>query len=227
MENRLSPTNDNNQEFFEDDSLFVEGNSLRLVGIDVCYIDSDDERVSDFGSVTNDGFPVDCEEDNLPGEFVGAATVIPPGANNSVFANVLSRDALRSLYGTSFAPELIPSIGQVGSQFVSRPQPADAEPRDPNWGDFPMTGIADVFVIATAVAQRNNGDVIRSEPFPFVVRVIPGLRDDFCGAVFPIECSDGTMGTTGERPGEETCSVGSGFTIQCEEFNTCPEATGG
>ncbi|MEL6548501.1 MAG: hypothetical protein AAFQ82_28010, partial [Myxococcota bacterium] len=67
--NRLTPTGTNNQQLLNDSQLFAESNNLALLGFDVCYIRGDDERVGNFGSFSS-GFPVDCETDGLPGEFV-------------------------------------------------------------------------------------------------------------------------------------------------------------
>lgn len=230
VENRLAPTVDNNQEFFEDDSLFIEGNTVRVLGFDVCYIRADDARLEGFGSVDNDGFPVDCETDSLPGEFVAAQVAIPPSGQIVVPSSVLSDPVLRTLFGDQFAPDRIPPIGEFDNdrRFSNQPVPASADPRDENWGDFPSTGASTVFVIATAVGQRNNGGVVRSDPFQFPVSVIPGGFDDFCDAPFIITCLDGERGFRGQAPDfETTCQLSSGIGIQCADFNTCPEANGG
>lgn len=225
--NRLEPTGDNNQEFFEDDALFPEGNFVRLIGFDVCYILASDSRLRDFGSVSSDGFPVDCESDNLRGEFVGESILIAPGSNGSLFSNMLDLDVLQTLFGADFRPNDIAPVGESGGLFSQRPQSPSADPRDPNWGDFPASGVADVFLIATAVAQRNNGSILRSDPFPYRVTVAPGAFDDFCGQLSVIDCGGGITGFSGQLPNEDSCIVSSGFEIQCEDINTCPATDGG
>lgn len=221
VENRLSPTEDNNQEFFEDDSLFPEGNSLALIGFDVCYVR--EEEIAAFGSVSDDGFPVECEANGLPGEFIGAARTISPGGNISTSLDVASLAVLQNLFGEGFVPDDIATLEPAGNLVFASPQPSDAEPRDPNWGEFPSSGRAGIFVIATAVAERSNGDVLRSGPFEYRVVVEPGARDDFCGALNQVVCPDGSAGLSGQVPSDATCNLGSGFNVTCEDFTTCAD----
>lgn len=232
VENRLSSSLDSSQEFFDDPDVLAEANTIQMLGFDVCYVRGDDPRVTSFGSV-EDGFPVDCEEDSLPGEFVGFTATVEPAGNVTTVTNVLSDSTLATLFD-GFAPDLIPIVGDAtgggactaGETCSRRLVSASANPRDEAWGSFPESGTARVLILARGVGRLNDGDVIRSEYIAYPVDVTPNFVAETCGVLdFPTECIDGSSGFVGNGVDRgESCVPASGFEIACIRETTCPPA---
>ncbi len=224
VSNLLTPTGTDNQAVGDDDNFFPEANRVSLLGFDVCYARADNGELSNLGS-NRSGFPLDCESDGLPGEFLGATASIDPGGGTFISSlAILGPPAQKALFGENFEPTELPAIGASmdGQTFFTAPVPATDTNRDPNWGDFPQADSVQVYVLVRAVGRSGGGRVVESEYIPFRVEVYPGFTSLFCGNLTAVTCPDTTAGFTGLVPDPATsCSVASVLDLSCIEFSTC------
>lgn len=109
--NSLTVSEQSSQGFFESDTVIADANAVRLLGFDVCYARSDDERLRRFGSFS-EGFPLDCEADGLLGEFISSIGTISPGGQASLSVSVLSAAIRQELLGSL--------SGSVGAFVIAR-----------------------------------------------------------------------------------------------------------
>lgn len=223
--NQLTPTSVDNQAVGANADFFPEANRINLLGFDVCYVRADDNALTDLGSNRN-GFPLDCEADGLPGEFIGASGGIDPGGGSFITAvSVFGPAAQKALFGDAFEPTQLPSIGESmdGSTLSFAPVPATETNRDPNWGNFPAADSVQVYILVRAVGLQASGGTVQSEYVTFRVDVFPGFANRFCGDLVATICPDASAGFAGRIPdAASSCSVASALSIGCTDFTTCP-----
>lgn len=157
VQNALIPSETTAQTFFTDGGVFVDANTISILGMDVCYLRGDDPRVSDFGSFA-DGNPIDCEADGLPGSFVAERRLVTPSSQVALFTRVLDSVFIEAAFGDDW---------------------------DENNEVFTDGQSRDIFVVARVVGQRSNGQAVTSDYFPYPVTILPGGVDALCGAAGP------------------------------------------
>lgn len=220
LRNNLAAADDDPQSYYGDANIRVEGNSVSLLGFDVCVFRADTEALTKFGAADK-GPPQAC--DDVPAgqkRFIASSgTVEPSGGLIAVYVTqALDEASLRSIYGAAFDIDAIPLAG------VTSESPDDTATRSAAWGTYPTERTARVMVGLKATAKTTNGKPVSSNWFYYPVDLCMGCVAAACGPLTPVTCGDGSAGLEGEGPDyAATCNPFGGQAFDCATFTTCPD----
>jgi hypothetical protein len=182
---------------------------VTMVGFESCWM----EGAVEVDSNDCSDFPSDQET-----ETASAGLVAAGGGLQAFGVPILSLEQLRTMFGDDFTPAAIPDLGNytAGRYSYNSQDPSDVATRDPAWGDYPTTRDSNVLIRTRAIGRLQDGKLVHSNFFDFVVSVCVGCSAGICGDAMISGC-----GNTGLAPdvAEGCLPFQSG---ECADFTTCP-----
>jgi hypothetical protein len=223
-------------------------NGAHLVGFEGCWYQYAGD-VTKFGTYTHGGEIVDC--DTIPNQSatIPASQNLDEGGDAQLAGiSVLNLAHLKSIFGDNFDPSAIPDVGEIDQTSVDGAvrtfytrlpsPPTDTATRDAAWGErWPASYEAPVVVQLRAITQLQSGQTLRSNWFPFLIKICMGCLYNGCAALEKLTCnrgacpdgSDCPAGANGVCPNNSgTCAPVSLFSGNLPSPSAClPAQFGG
>ncbi|HET6343892.1 MAG TPA: hypothetical protein VFH51_03120 [Myxococcota bacterium] len=194
-----------------------------LVGFEGCWYRYAGD-VTKFGTFTNGAEIVDCATiPNQSGTILASQNLDEGGDAQLAGISILELAHLKSIFGDSFDPAAIPDVGEVSvtdmdnvtRDYFSRlpSPPTDPATRAQAWGErWPTSYEAPVVVQLRAITQLQSGQTLRSNWFPFLIKICMGCLYNGCPALEKQTCNRGAC------PDGSNCPAGTN--------GVCPNNTG-